>query len=411
MNASPTSPSPDSHPQRIERRRTIGESSVGSWSARAKPVATACERCRRRKIRCDGETPCATCRRFAIACVRPRKNSETQAALEQRVRQLEAQIFELSSGFASSAQVIEPGSQGADYRVPTRRASPVPLTLDTQFSDGRPDAEDVSCGGELFRHHLGEMSPPGLDIPRIEVVDCADFSSSSLTPTPSLPSAGSVASSPMSATLDAGLIAPHFGLTLSPPMSTCPSPSFDSLPYLSPTSLAESCTSRRSSVSSLGLDMDWRPSGVPLSESPDEDLGFNAFSALPSDHQVTTVPTRFEAETLLELFFDKTQQLGYPVDQGRFRAFLDMIDSSYDGPLGPGNPSPVSMAKFHVYMAMAIGLRLKTDGRATESRLLESCYRLALDQIGSPRFWSQPLAGDAAMLMVLFARASTDRAC
>ncbi|KAH8422447.1 Zn(II)2Cys6 transcription factor [Aspergillus melleus] len=409
MNVSPTSPK--SHPHRIERRRTAGESSAGGWAARPKPVATACERCRRRKIRCDGETPCATCRRFSIACVRPRKNGgETQEALEQRVRQLEAQIFELSTGFVSAAQSQFPVARGVGYQSPARRASPMPLTLNTQLGDVRQDAENIAGDGP-FEHPLGDFGPPGLDIPRIEVVDCAEFSPTSLTPTPSLPSAGSVASSPMSGTLDAGLIAPHFGLALSPPMSTCPSPSYDSLPYLSPTSLAESSTSRRSSVSSLGLDMGWGGPDITISDSPDDDLAFNACAPLPSDAQPITVPTRFEAETLLELFFEKTQTFGYPVDQGRFRAFLDIIDGSNEGSLGPGNPQHVPMARFHVYMAMAIGLRFKTDGRATESRLLENCYHLALDQIRSPQFWSQPLAGEAAMLMALFARASQDSIC
>ncbi|KAI9038400.1 Zn(II)2Cys6 transcription factor [Aspergillus affinis] len=408
MNVSPTSP--ESHPHRIERRRSVGESSVGAWSTRPKPVATACERCRRRKIRCDGETPCATCRRFSIACVRPRKNSETQAALEQRVRQLEAQIVELSTGFVSTSQTQIPGVQGVDYPSPARKAPPVPLTLNTQFGDGRQDPEDIACD-EPFKHAVGDFDSPGLDIPRIEIVDCAGLSPTSLTPTPSLPSAGSVASSPMSGTLDAGLIAPHFGLALSPPMSTSPSPSYDSLPYLSPTSVAESSISRRSSVSSLGLDMDWGGPNITIPDSPDDDLSFNSFAPLPSDVRPTPVPTRFEAETLLDLFFEKAHAFGYPVDQSRFRAFLDIIDGSYDRPLGPGHPQPVSMARFHVYMAMAIGLRLKTDGRATGSRLLENCYRLALDQIRSPQFWSQPLAGEAAMLMVLFARASQDRTC
>ncbi|KAK1149666.1 hypothetical protein N8T08_005218 [Aspergillus melleus] len=409
MNVSPTSP--ESHPHRIERRRTVGESSVGGWSARPKPVATACERCRRRKIRCDGETPCATCRRFSLACVRPRKNGgESQAALEQRVRQLEAQIVELSTGFVSTAQTQIPTAEGVDYQSPARRASPMPLTLNTQFGDVRQDAENIAGDGP-FKHLLADYCPPGLDIPRIEVVDCADLSPTALTPTPSLPSAGSVASSPMSGTLDAGLTAPHFGLALSPPMSTCPSPSYDSLPYLSPTSLAGSSTSRRSSVSSLGLDMGWGGPGITISDSPDEELAFNAFAPLPSDAQPTPVPTRFEAETLLELFFEKSHAFGYPVDQVRFRTFLDIIYSPYDGSLGSGSPQHVSMARFQVYMAMAIGLRFKTDGRATESRLLENCYRLALDQIRSPQFWSQPLAGEAAMLMILFARASQDSIC
>jgi hypothetical protein len=53
---------------------------VRDWQPRRKSVSNACERCRRRKIRCDGDTPCATCRRFMLQCVRTQKPREIVAS-------------------------------------------------------------------------------------------------------------------------------------------------------------------------------------------------------------------------------------------------------------------------------------------------------------------------------------------
>jgi hypothetical protein len=61
---------------------------VKDWQPRRKSVSNACERCRRRKIRCDGETPCSTCKRFTIQCVRTQKPKEVVAssvAIRKRV--------------------------------------------------------------------------------------------------------------------------------------------------------------------------------------------------------------------------------------------------------------------------------------------------------------------------------------
>lgn len=53
---------------------------VKDWQPRRKSVSNACERCRRRKIRCDGDTPCATCKRFSLQCIRTQKPREVVAS-------------------------------------------------------------------------------------------------------------------------------------------------------------------------------------------------------------------------------------------------------------------------------------------------------------------------------------------
>ena len=55
-------------------------SPIKDGQPRKKSVSNACERCRRRKIRCDGNTPCATCNRFSLPCVRTQKPREVVAS-------------------------------------------------------------------------------------------------------------------------------------------------------------------------------------------------------------------------------------------------------------------------------------------------------------------------------------------
>lgn len=62
----------------LTRRATIGDPVYDKTltKQKRKAVAVACERCRRRKIRCDGFQPCATCARFAVRCVRAEERRE-----------------------------------------------------------------------------------------------------------------------------------------------------------------------------------------------------------------------------------------------------------------------------------------------------------------------------------------------
>lgn len=57
----------------IMRRATIGDTVYDNQALvrqRRKATIVACDRCRRRKIRCDSLQPCATCARFGVRCAR-----------------------------------------------------------------------------------------------------------------------------------------------------------------------------------------------------------------------------------------------------------------------------------------------------------------------------------------------------
>jgi hypothetical protein len=129
-------------------------------------------------------------------------------------------------------------------------------------------------------------------------------------------------------------------------------------------------------------------------------------SATSKAPNITTSPTRFEAETLLNIFFDKVGGAKYTVSREMFQLFLDVIYCSLPVSYDWKVPYIDIISKFHVYMAMAIGLRTKTEGHPTESQLLEICYRLALEAAKAPDFWSLPLSAEAAMLFMLFAQVS-----
>ncbi|KAJ5110272.1 hypothetical protein N7532_002917 [Penicillium argentinense] len=384
-------------PPRIERRRTVGDDPAGSWTSRTKPVTIACERCRRRKIRCDGETPCATCRRFSLHCVRPQKSSDGQAALEQRVQQLEARIVELSTGLPNP-----PVTYSGDNRS-ARHPSPPSLHLLTDLAPPKYADSD----SESFGHLFPDSSPSTLDIPRIKVVDFVD----NISPPSSsyMSSTVSAAPSPLSPMFDGRLLPPNMGMTLSPPMLVSPWPGHDSIPHLSPGNVVESPRSRRSSmsISEYNLELDHSNPNFPMVDMG-EDIKPQSFSFFPPPEtdNLSGMPTSVEIQPLLDIFLQKTPGMGYPLGHDMFQIFLDIIDGPSHRPDTPGDGYPVSMAKFHVYMAIAVGLRMKDNCRPRELELLETCYRVAVEQIRSRRFWDQPLAGEAAVLLMLFAQAS-----
>ncbi|RLL96988.1 hypothetical protein CFD26_102197 [Aspergillus turcosus] len=121
---------------------------------------------------------------------------------------------------------------------------------------------------------------------------------------------------------------------------------------------------------------------------------------------IMTSPSRFEAETLLDIFFDKVRGSKYTVSREMFQLFLDVVYCSVPVSCDWNIPYIDTISKFHVYMAVAVGLRMKTEGHPTERQLLEICYRLALEAAEAPDFWSLPLSAEAAMLFTLFAQVS-----
>ncbi|RDW58549.1 Zn(II)2Cys6 transcription factor domain-containing protein [Aspergillus mulundensis] len=383
-----------------EPGQTPSRPSGETGSGRGKTTTTACERCRRRKIRCDGETPCATCRRFRISCVRIQKNDTH--ALEQRVRQLEAQIAEFTAGVSSApnedANPLSAQQWPPDIRIATDFGSPGPAITTDEFGQFPP------------------ASLSQLDIPSIQVVDYADafspvspVSPVSLSPSPLF---HPLAPAPSLENLDS--LRPPNTAAVSPPVGACPSPNHTVMPYLSPRSLPGPSRSRSSSISSLGLDSDWAsaPGDLPAFnfESDFHQAVFDMSPTSPTAEAPRT-PGRFEAEMLLDKFFDRVHRskqplAPYPLNRSKLFEFLDIVDSPQ---LALHGPCSVSMARFHVYMAMAVGLRVEADGRSTTMQMLQSCYRLAMDETRSPSFWKQRFSLEAAILVMLFSQVQLDR--
>ncbi|KAL4950521.1 hypothetical protein BDW69DRAFT_202112 [Aspergillus filifer] len=380
--------------------QTAGE--MGSSPGRGKTVTSACERCRRRKIRCDGDTPCSTCRRFRIQCVRIQKHDTH--ALEQRVRELEARIAEFSSG----------RSNGESLDV-NPLLSPQPWTPDIQLS---PDfgSPGPALAMEQTFSHSNQLSP--LDIPSIQVVDYADNTSPvspvspvSLSPSPMF---RALAPAPATPRPDIDTLRPPATAAISPPMTACPSPSNKIMSYLSPRSMPGLSRSRSSSISSLGLDNDWSsaPGDFSAFGLSDIELDTSVFDMSPGtpDMEATRAPTRFEAETVLDKFFDRMQSARYPlprypIDRSRLFQFLDIVDQSSLSPVSEYT-GPTSMARFHVYMAMACGLRMDPEGSKIKGNMLWNCYRLAMDESRDPSFWKQAFSLEAAILIMIFAQVS-----
>ncbi|KAL5045582.1 hypothetical protein BDW71DRAFT_183514 [Aspergillus fruticulosus] len=384
-----------------EPGQSLSQPSSETGPGRGKTVTSACERCRRRKIRCDGETPCATCRRFRINCVRIQKNDTY--ALEQRVRQLEAQIAEFTAGISDT--------NGQD-------ASPLPTQ---SWPDIHVTTDFSSPGPTIAMDEFSQFQAPSLahlEIPSIQVVDYADALSSVSPVSPVSLVSQSPLLRPLAPAQPSPLdsvdsLRPPSTAAISPPMAACPSPNHIGMPYLSPRSLPEPSRSRSSSISSLGLDSDWAPAaGNPSVLSLEGDLDPNIFDLTPVSPTVEAswTPGRFEAEMLLDKFFDRVQGsrqtlAPYPLNRSQLFEFLDIVDSPHLAHLR--GACSVSMARFHVYMAMAVGLRMEAEGRSTTMHMLQSCYRLAMEEAHSPSFWKQAYSLEAGVLVMLFSQVSS----
>lgn len=383
---------PESGSQIPQQHPTAENQPIETWS-RPKSVTAACERCRRRKIRCDGDTPCATCRRFSIVCIRHRKG-EAQLVLEKRIQELEAQVARLSA--------ILSGSQNDPVAEDSLLVPPLPIDLSPT------DSMSSAFGYPAVDPRVPHGAAPPLDVPRIQIVECANITGMPMAISPpGVPVASR--SSTMSATMDTRLMLTQLGTNLSPPLSVSSSPTWEARSSVSPGSFALPSPSRRSSASSLVLDTTFDLPDVLFSEAGDSLMKVPGIGVSTSDEDLGnfTALTCAEADGLLDFICDKAPGLGVPLSRDSLQASFNIICDHSETPT-PVNFCSASMARFQVYMAMAAALRLRADLRGGEKSMLANCYRLALEQIQSSQFWTQPLAYEAALLMVLFARATQE---
>jgi hypothetical protein len=62
------------------------------------------------------------------------------------------------------------------------------------------------------------------------------------------------------------------------------------------------------------------------------------------------------------------------------------------------------MARFHVFLAMAIGMKVRIkDSPAPTNSLLDRCYELAMQQTSNSVFWQEEGGVGAAQLLSIFA--------
>ncbi|EOD51653.1 putative c6 zinc finger domain protein [Neofusicoccum parvum UCRNP2] len=432
----------------LERRATVGEApspSCHRWRPRSKSVSNACERCRRRKIRCDGESgPCSTCIRFCVACVRPPKLKDrvgvgAHRALASRIQYLEAQLAEMGDVQTAATPVWHEDLWNSTPSTP-RPAQPS-LHVDTSF-----EMPQRSFSFD-FAPSTPAESAAQPDIPTIEISDCGGPSPTMLSPAPSLLSANSRCSTPepysiTTPIMGSALVPPMFGSPVSPPVSACQRPPWENCShgeaneggYLSPPDHGKQSFSRRSSISSLGLDQDFNSISLQFSPFEDEPQSPGVFpdsfrpQSRGSHHSTTPtgpgtmtpkMPTKFEAETLSDIFFEKTEHDRRPVEHSFYQTCLDLVyDLSSDSMQSQDTslvellitPYSLRMARFYVFMTMAVGMRLRTGGRMTDNSLLDTCYRLAMQQTETASFWSEVGGVEAASLLALFARSGDPHA-
>ncbi|KAF2757791.1 hypothetical protein EJ05DRAFT_486800 [Pseudovirgaria hyperparasitica] len=447
------------------RRATIGESSsttselspipAVAGRTRRKSITTACERCRRRKIRCDGNQPCATCARFMVNCVRPSKHRERfgpdhsfiehreqQAALEDRVRRLETQLAEtrMQSNLNDTEDLFSDW-QGEDDDMSMPHLG---LRLDTDMSHPQ---RSFSYDDQLGNPFLGHLTPT--DIPMIEITGCESPFPRPLSPSPSMLSASGISrtSTPDAYTATtpashpAHLVAPNPAVSISPPVSpqgrvnTWDFAGMDDFSsFLSPSlGIVEEGMSRRSSISSLGLDQDLSAMNLAfpdffdnsqlygqstgtftqLHHSPPQMPSRDTGSHEPYRHVALSKP---EAQQLTEIFFAKFAPMQAPINRDGLQICLEAVYSLPDFSsamtleatkiLSSVPSCSLDAAKFQVFIILATALRMvgAPIGSSNAARC-EALYGLAMQQTLSSRFWNKDQGVEMALLLAVFAKA------
>ena len=108
-------------------------------------IAQACDRCRSKKIRCDGITPCCTqCKNVGFECKTSDKLSRRAfprgytESLEERVRALELEIRELKELLDERDEKIDLLSKIHSFSSPSRRPSNTLTPAATETAQSPP---------------------------------------------------------------------------------------------------------------------------------------------------------------------------------------------------------------------------------------------------------------------------------
>ncbi|SJX63039.1 related to nitrogen assimilation transcription factor nit-4 [Sporisorium reilianum f. sp. reilianum] len=185
------------------RRVRPSDASSGPSPRRQPAVSTACDFCRRRKIRCNGEQPCDKCQQhgraptchFQDRSSRQSSGNSAEPALHQardRIRQLEDQLANVhrrsSSTSRENGALSPPSQSGAGARGAHRGSNGVGATSSYTLSDGSDDEVSFSHAPHVPSTTAARVSDARPAAP------AATHHSHHSTPAPSSPTSSAVAS-------------------------------------------------------------------------------------------------------------------------------------------------------------------------------------------------------------------------
>jgi len=363
-------------------------------------------------------------------------HSEHREALEGRIHQLEAQL-------AAHVKTPMHGMESIDQNVMAStpisfdwQTPPPHLNLDTivpaSVTADDLDMEGFSAGGSL----------PSISISCGELVPNV---ASPISDVPSIWSGTTRASSPSSdmPPTSASLQYPSMAQQLSghkpytSPMEPHTAPSWEFMAQansgqLMPTTGSIRGHSRRTSATSLSADSDDNAMSpipeveddlLPLApaprlprqgifaahaESPTPGSSRSSYTDRSRALATTPLPSRFEAETLTTEFMQYIESLqyrAYNISPPLFARLCECIYPNSQQPLSAMEMSvSVPMARFHVFLAMAIAMKLRIRASPEQTNaLLDTCYDLAMQQTGPSTFWQEPGGMEATQLLTIFA--------
>ncbi|KAH8724944.1 hypothetical protein GQ44DRAFT_243622 [Phaeosphaeriaceae sp. PMI808] len=143
-------------------------------------------------------------------------------------------------------------------------------------------------------------------------------------------------------------------------------------------------------------------------ESPTPGSSRSSFTDRSRALVTTPLPSRFEAETLTTEFVQYIESLQYQAYSISQPLFARLCENVYPN---PQHTTPnidmsvsISMARFHVFLAMAIAMKLRIrDAPESTNVLLDTCYELAMQQSAVSTFWQEQGGIEAAQLLSIFA--------
>ncbi|KAJ4301816.1 hypothetical protein N0V90_003910 [Kalmusia sp. IMI 367209] len=357
---------------------------------------------------------------------------EHQAALESRIHHLEAQ---LAAHVNAPMHGMESIDQNLMSSTPTSfdwGQSPPNLSLDTTFTP--------AFTSEPSEMDMGSFSAgsTGARVPSIAITECELVPNAAVvsSPVPSFWSGTTRASSPDIPPTSAPSFPPMGFPSSTKSYTPSPGPQPHATEWdfmaqrskLKPDASQSASISRATSISSNSLESEEHgtedePDVLPLApaprlprpglfaahtESPPPGSSRSSFTDRSRALTTTPFPSRFEAETLTSEFvqhLESSEQKMYSVTPGLFSR---LCESVYPDPKKRGValdiPVSTQMARFHVFMAMAIGMKMRIkDSPENTNSLLDTCYDLAMQQAASAPFWQESGGIEAVQLLSIFA--------